>query len=267
MTKQCSHVTEPEILVNYFATGETDFKFCKKCGLVMRQPMPTLSELDLIYDKLYATSQIVDQQTEQESGNYALQQYAGYLVSSLISPDERVLDYGCGTGLLVEKLQMEGIRAIGVERSEGARNFSLSERDITLLKNVDEIEDQSLDIVLMIEVIEHLPDPMEAISALKRKLRQGGKLFLTTPNRRGLRAKLEKGHWREAAKKFHVVLFDASSMRQMLANAGYTQIHQIHFSPIQRKGWFRKLIARLQQAFGLSGSLCFIGHNPKTPNK
>lgn len=244
-------------LVSYFASGETDFMRCTECGLVLRNPMPTLEQLDRIYADMYETERISHAQTCQESGGFALQRYASSIGRAMRGSTGRVLDFGSGSGALVQLLRESKIDAIGVERSAQARQYCAEQRGFNLFADIDQLEDASVDCVTMIEVIEHLPDPSAALEQLRPKLRPGGRLFLTTPNRRSLRARVEGGYWREAVKKFHVVLFDASSLKRLLVDSGFVAVTRNYFSPVQRAGAMRYILSRAQQTLGLAGSLCF----------
>jgi hypothetical protein len=99
---------------------------------------------------------------------------------------------------------------------------------------------------------------MAELDIIRRKLRRGGRIFVTTPNLRGLRARVEGGNWREASKKFHVVLFDFSSLRALLHSAGFKRVRRIRFSPVQRKGFAFHIGARALQVTGLAGTVCLV---------
>jgi SAM-dependent methyltransferase len=104
----------------------------------------------------------------------------------------RVLDYGCGPGFLLERLMARGIRAEGLEFSketlEKARARCGSHPAFGGLTYVDglpsPIADNSVDVVFLIEVIEHLlPDQVGAtLDDIARILRPGGHLVVTTPH-------------------------------------------------------------------------------------
>jgi len=87
-------------------------------------------------------------------------------------------------------------------------------------------------------------------------LESGGKVFITTPNRNGWRARVEGGRWREARKKFHLYLFDETSIRYLLLKGGFSNIRRIRFSPITRPGLAHWLWGRVMQMIGLGGTLC-----------
>jgi len=263
MSRNNSCCTHEGALSQYFAEGETDFAQCQHCGIVLRHPMPTTEELDAIYVDLYRSDNIFQSRTNQESGSYALKQYANFLNTHIITPGARLLDYGCGTGELIELLRASGVGAIGLERSDAARRYALAQRGLELLQGINGIPCGSLDIVTMIEVIEHLTDPCTVLSEIRDCLKPGGQIFITTPNRHGFRARLEGGQWREAQKKFHVILFERESLSNLLRQCGYTQIEQIRYSPAQRPGLKGWAISRLLQLFGVSGTLCMTARATK----
>jgi SAM-dependent methyltransferase len=242
----------------FFSSGETDFYLCNNCGLVFRYPMPSLVELDCIYAKLYQENMIELKQTNQESNDFAIRQYANYIKKNYLSRESRLLDYGCGSGLLVSYLNSDGYNATGIERSEHARNYALLHRELNILRSMDEIADGSVDLITMIEVIEHLPDPFKEMEHIYEKLSSNGALFITTPNLNGLRARMERGNWREATKKFHVVLFNLSSLQKLLKKSGFKDIKQVRFSPIQSRGVFKRYSHKIIQLMDLSGTLCVV---------
>src|SRR2546426_1569964 len=212
-----------------FARGETDFRMCSVCGLVFRERFPSASELVEIYRKIYALERIVSGQTDQESGTFAAKSYADFLTRRLLRHGMRVLDFGAGTGALVEALRAHGFAADGIEFSMLAREYCRTHRSFTLLANLDEVPDACFDAVVMIEVIEHVADLPGTLAAIWRVLVPGGLLFVTTPNRNGLRARLEGGYWREVQKKFHLFLFDSNSLKYHLEAVGFQVVRRVLF--------------------------------------
>ncbi len=245
-------------LVQYFRTGEIDFRLCKSCGCVFRKQFPGPEELDEIYRQAYEEENISGETTNQESGDYAVRSFAGYLTTQVVNPADRILDYGAGSGSLVAELCHRGFACDGFEFAQSAREYCLANRGYSLKAELKTVPDGYYQVVTMIEVIEHLTDLTSTLQEIHRILAPGGKLFVTTPSRTGFRARIEKGNWREARKKFHLFLFDRPSMSFHLKRAGFTGVEHIVFSPFQKQGWKFVIYARMMQAIGLSGTLCVL---------
>lgn len=253
---QCSFNNHGK-LERYFNSGEVDFQRCCNCDQVFRQPFPTDDQLETIYSDLYNESNIKVGNTDQESNKYTVDAYADFLIEHLLEPTQKVLDFGAGSGALVETLRRRGFECDGIESSPEAREYCKNNRGIALYSCIDDVAEASYDFVIMIEVIEHLSDPWKDLAKIKMKLLPAGQLFVTTPNREGVRARIEKGNWREATKKFHLILFNRYSLIRLLTNSiGSTK--SIRFSPIQKSGWKHWEWNRLCQLIGLPGTLCVV---------
>lgn len=98
-----------------------------------------------------------------------------------------VLDVGCGRGFLLKQLLLRdpGLTCYGLEISPVVAQHT-RETGITVFeKNIEDgipLPDASVDVAVMGEVIEHVFDPDTCIEELRRILRPGGALIVTTPN-------------------------------------------------------------------------------------
>jgi 2-polyprenyl-3-methyl-5-hydroxy-6-metoxy-1,4-benzoquinol methylase len=218
--------------------------------------MPTVSELQRIYAAAYSAENIAEAVTDQVSDRFACMQYARMVATLPLARPVAVLDYGAGTGLLVELLRQRGFKAEGVEFSDAAREHCLRTRGISLLAPTEPLPKSTYSLVTMIEVIEHLTDLWRVLTDLRQCLVPGGRLLVTTPNARGFRALLSGGNWREARKKYHLLLFCWRSLRHHLAANGFANIRQTHFPPVVVRGLPRWVYGRGIQLIGMTGTLC-----------
>lgn len=258
----CPCVSHRKPLVQAYEEGEIDFRICPECGIAFRERFPSPSELEEIYRQAYAEDKVGSGNTNQESGSFAARSYAEFLRRSWWKPGVRVLDYGAGSGELVEQLRANGVDAEGLEFSENARCYCQEKRGFALLSNLANIPDGYFHVASMVEVIEHLTDIPGALAELHRILAPGGNLLVTTPNRKGLKARMQGGYWREAQKKFHLFLFDSRSLDFHLREAGFVDVHKVTFSPLQRPGLEFFLKSRLMQLFRVHGTLCVVTKRP-----
>jgi SAM-dependent methyltransferase len=247
-------------LIQVFSQGETDFRMCPACGIVFRKEFPGPAELEEIYRQAYSEARIRGGETDQESGTFASKAYARYLAARVARRGQRVLDVGAGTGELVALLRRSGLDADGVEYSRAARDYCAQNRGIALSEDFARLSPGSYDLITMIEVIEHVTDLRATLSGARSLLKPGGRLFVTTPNRRNIRALIEKGHWREARKKFHLFLFDRASLERHLSLGGYARVENVAFAPVTKPGAMYWLAGRAMQAASMPGSLCVIAH-------
>jgi 2-polyprenyl-6-hydroxyphenyl methylase/3-demethylubiquinone-9 3-methyltransferase len=105
---------------------------------------------------------------------------------------QRVLDLGCGGGLLAEALAAEGARVVGLDLAaeliEVARLHALEsgaqvEYRHTSAEQLALAEPASFDVICCMEMLEHVPDPAQVLQAASHMLKPGGHLFLSTLNR------------------------------------------------------------------------------------
>jgi SAM-dependent methyltransferase len=97
------------------------------------------------------------------------------------------------------------------------------------------LEPGSFDVVLLGDVIEHLREPVDTLRRLRRFLRPGGRLVLSTPNvaNWAVRLSLLAGRWRYTDRgildRTHTHLFTRATLREAIEAAGYV-VDRIDFS-------------------------------------
>src|ERR1700722_478531 len=103
-----------------------------------------------------------------------------------VSSGQRVLDLGCGEGAFTAALREAGAEVLGVDVAEEPLRRARArhpELDLRLIEPAGpwELPDAFFDVVWAGEVIEHVADTAAWMSELRRTLRSGGKLLLSTP--------------------------------------------------------------------------------------
>lgn len=98
----------------------------------------------------------------------------------------RIADLGCGDARTVgDRLKDSGAAYTGVDVSQSAVSAAVSRGlDVRLIEDISAtgLASGSFDAVFVIEVIEHLLDPLSAVREARRLLRPGGHLLITCPN-------------------------------------------------------------------------------------
>jgi SAM-dependent methyltransferase len=205
---------------------------CVSCGLVQMNPQPVKDEIIARYGNKFGEDYL-SYELENEGAFLKLQQLAledsGFfkLEKNFFSraADEEhpsVLDAGCATGALLDFLRGRGWRVTGVEISPGAQ-YALKERHLDV-RNLPLEEsgfpENSFDIVLASHLIEHLNDPRSFLTETYRVLKNGGRVFITTPNISGFQARILGPRWRSAIFD-HLYLFSIRTLINLLKSTGF----------------------------------------------
>jgi len=161
------------------------------------------------------------------------------LLRQHVYPGARCLDVGCGDGRAGTVVTGCGGAYIGVDISQravaAARGRAL---DARLIKGSDHLPfaDNSFDVVLCLEVIEHVFLPDRSIQEILRVLSPGGTLIVTTPNVAYWRRRLDLallGRWTSFGYGLavgrpwadpHIRFFNAGALRRLLTWCGFQSI-------------------------------------------
>jgi 2-polyprenyl-6-hydroxyphenyl methylase/3-demethylubiquinone-9 3-methyltransferase len=102
----------------------------------------------------------------------------------------KVLDIGCGGGILCESLAKLGADVTGIDLSENVINIANSHQknlnihyEVASAEDFAEIHPAQFDVITCMEMLEHVPDPASIIASCEKLLKPQGKLFLSTLNR------------------------------------------------------------------------------------
>lgn len=185
-------------------------------------------EFDRLYDRAYYEGRGADTKVDyvHELANMTstIRQYEwrgiGEVVSTLIPvTDETVwLDFGCGHGGLVAYARAAfGCEAVGIE--DGWISEAAREKGLPVL-GLDKTEQYAgrCDVVTMIEVIEHLVEPVKALATARAMLRPGGLLFITTGNAQPYRERLSR--WGYVCPEVHISFFEPETLALAINQVG-----------------------------------------------
>ncbi len=178
----------------------------------------------------------------------------------------RLLDVGCGAGHFLAVAETRGWQATGVEVSQSAlelleqvrarRGFRFAVVSGDLREAA--FPSSSFAAVTLFEVIEHVRDPVATLREASRLLKDGGLLYLTTPNFNGLTRYLLGRKWRVIAPE-HLCLFSLRSIRYCLGVAGFRPVSVRTKNidiPAILAGW-RSRHGRPRPVAGLAEPRCF----------
>ena len=145
---------------------------------------------------------------------------------SIVRSVNRILDVGCGVGILLTEAAAQGWEAYGVDVSGDCvetarrRGFSVFHGEV----HEATFPDNFFDVVCAVEVLEHVNDPAAVLREIHRVLRRGGVIWGTTPHASGLAARLLANDWSAVIPPNHLQLFSSPGMSTLLTSTGFQEI-------------------------------------------
>ncbi len=188
-----------------FETTKQEFIYvqCRRCDMTYLLNQPIFEDLNLIYPNNY-------------SGWKSRGKIMGYLrrrnfqnlfkSTNKITAATNILDFGCGNGEFLNSLYQENLNLVGFD-------FTLNQIESPNLRiqYIDDIQKTSsmdeFDHIYLLQVLEHLADPVDTMKVLLRKLSTNGVFVIQTPTREGWDCKIFPtqfwGGW-HAPRHFHI---------------------------------------------------------------
>lgn len=153
-------------------------------------------------------------------------------VLSFIGYNKSVLEVGCATGYITKILVERGCDVIGIEVDPDAAKAAERWAERVVVGDIDEgevwhyVKDESFDVVLLGDVLEHLHDPLLSLREAVRKVKPSGFVVTSLPNvaHGDVRMSLMQGQFRYVDKglldRTHMKFFTYESARELLTEAG-----------------------------------------------
>jgi SAM-dependent methyltransferase len=140
----------------------------------------------------------------------------------------RILEVGCGTGSSLEMLKRYG-KVDAIEPDGPARALASKRSGIKvkggLLPDGVKLSDGAYDLILLLDVLEHIPDDEGTLAALLPKLAPGGRLMVTVPAMPWLWSSHDVAH-------HHQRRYTARSLEDVFRRAGYRIRYRSHFNTV-----------------------------------
>jgi SAM-dependent methyltransferase len=129
----------------------------------------------------------------------------------------RLLDLGCAYGFLLQEAK-RFYDVCGIEMAEDAASYCRQQGLRVLTGVADEgtlAQFGMMDVIILLDVIEHLPSPQETLALCASHLEVGGIIVITTGDFASLYAKLAGAHWRLMTPPQHLWYFTRASVERM----------------------------------------------------
>jgi 2-polyprenyl-3-methyl-5-hydroxy-6-metoxy-1,4-benzoquinol methylase len=256
-----------------------DILQCIRCGMVSSRPTLAPDEILEKYGRVEDEAYLLEEGARRELFEWILGATRRYALNG-----KRLLEIGSNVGLFLDVASQLGWTAKGIEPSRWAVQLGRAQFDVDLqLGTVEELKEpvRSSDVIVMLDVLEHLIDPLAALRRLRPVVDDDGLLVLSTVNLTGLHARMRRGNWPWFIRS-HLHYFSPQTLREMLRLAGFRIVEwsiiprSFHLSYIaHRAGSSQGVLGRLLEGIsevvdpripvGWLGDITFVAARPVSP--
>lgn len=201
-----------------------DTVLCIMCGHVFNSPIPSVADLRTYYHQAYRAEYkgVVRPKARHvlRAGIRALERLAQ--LRTLASTSARLLDVGAGGGEFIYLAGKAGFAARGIEPHQGYAEQARAMLGVDVVNAAMQdaaVPEESIDVVTIHHVLEHLPDPRAALSRIWQWLTPGGLLIVEVPN--------VASRYHAPRRRFHrahIHAFNETGLNDAVTNAGFTAV-------------------------------------------
>jgi 2-polyprenyl-3-methyl-5-hydroxy-6-metoxy-1,4-benzoquinol methylase len=201
---------------------------CICCDIQFAEAYPEIEEADTA---IYGDSYFADAKEERRSRERIFSELLGD-VEYVLGRKGRLLDVGCGEGLLLEVAAELGWRALGTEISSAMIRYARDERGLEVHDGVLEgvsLPLGSFDAVVLNHVLEHVKNPRTTLSRVRDLLTEDGIVRIEVPNLAGFSSRvrdfqsrhhLKKNPWKHYSTDHHFWYFTPQTLMTTIETAG-----------------------------------------------
>ena len=204
---------------------------CERCGLLATWPRPDVATLSELYESRDYYEQWMGTGVQQ-----AWQSRARQILSALPAVDGPLLDFGAGSGGLVRGLRDMGLEADGVEPSTAGRGLARSLFEVDLMPSLEERSRRRYRAIILLHVLEHLPEPRADLEQLRALLMPNGVVFIEVPHAGSAEMWLPSRRRAILDPPAHLHHFTPRTLRTLLESASYEvlDVRLFNVAPVER---------------------------------
>lgn len=211
-------------LKDEFLSNE-DFQIheCLQCGLLFTEPRPSKEKIGDYYksEEYYSHQEnkkgFIPKLYESVKAINLKHKYRVAVEGKSIG---KLLDIGCGVGDFLHIAEQHGWQCTGVEPSEDAKAIATKriKADILSSEDLEQIPNETFDVITMWHVLEHVDDLRWQVFQLQRLIKNNGRIVIAVPNYKSYDAEFYKEKWAAYDVPRHLNHFNKETLVKIFKN-------------------------------------------------
>jgi 2-polyprenyl-3-methyl-5-hydroxy-6-metoxy-1,4-benzoquinol methylase len=197
---------------------------CSNCRLVYVNPRLVERKLSELYNEnvisplhYYLENRADDEKTFEKR----LDIIEGYVKKG------RLLDVGCAIGTFSNVARRRGWEVTGIDINEGSARYCKEKLGLDVVAgSFDDMDfpHDSFDVVLMNDLLEHVPSPTETLEKARSLIKKGGFIFIVTPKIDSFMARVSRSRWLHLKPNEHLFYFSKDTIKKLLEKTGFSVV-------------------------------------------
>ena len=202
-----------------------DLYRCRACGTVHQPSLPGGNELHELYRAMSDEDYLLEERGRRRTAGRLLDLLGAHVAKG------RLLEVGCGYGLLLDEARQRGYEVEGVELSIEAARYARQRLGLRVLETVvedAELETGRFDAVVIVDVLEHVDDPLAMLACLVDLIAPGGAMLIVTPDPSSLVARVAGRRW-WCYLPAHFCLIPRRTLHRLVVERGLTVVEDVPY--------------------------------------
>ncbi len=192
---------------------------CNACSFIFSKSIPSDQELETYYSSEYELTEFFSPIT--------VKRYEEILDRfEHLKKTNNLLDVGSGSAFFAEIAIKRGWNVFGTELTDETIQ-NAEQKGVNMSKGKLEaiqFEPDFFDLIICIEVIEHVSFPTKFVKEIQRTLRKGGAAYISTPNFDSLLRRRLKGQYDVIGYPNHLSYFTAKTLKSLFTSSGFSKV-------------------------------------------
>lgn len=222
---------EPLGQEHYIGTGQR-LTICNSCSLVYLHPDMTNDSLDYFYNELYRKTYTFEASNTYDTKFFEHSAFKEIAIERLKTIEKYIdlsklhdffeLGSGFGANLTLLSKTYPELTLSACEIDVTNRTRLCREAHVKFQKDLNSLDNTSIDLAFAFHVFEHLKDPLQSAEIIFSKMRQGGFLVIEVPD-----VESNWGKWNHHIHAAHVTYFSKASLIKLFERAGFEVLYAL----------------------------------------